>query len=313
MATSRSCPHLIFGGASLGLPGTEFDSPSAVTMLLERLAAHGVRTIDTAPRYPPTNPERSETLLGAAQAAASGFTIDTKLAFDFATRTGHGESVAVAASANASLARLNAPRVRTMYFHVKALKALQAAGKIEQVGVSNFSPDQVRDFVRACEENDGETVKPKLYQGEYNLIDRGMETELLPLLREHGIAFVAYRALAAGFMTGNFVPGETAKEGTRFSDAHPLGKLVQSLYSAPRYAQAWEMFSSALEHHGITPPEAGLRWICYHSALGNDDSVILGTSKIAYLEANIEAIEKGPLPSDLVEVLNRIGRIANGG
>ena len=66
--------------------------------------------------------------------------------------------------------------------------------------------------------------KPGCYQGEYNMIIRGIETKLLPLLRQHGMVFNAFRPLASGFLTVKFVKGKHA--GTRFDDEHPLGKFA---------------------------------------------------------------------------------------
>lgn len=46
-------------------------------------------------------------------------------------------------------------------------------------------------MLQLCEQNGWE--KPSCYQGPYNLVTRGMEKELLPLLRAHGIAFNAFQ------------------------------------------------------------------------------------------------------------------------
>ncbi|TVY53696.1 Oxidoreductase sirO [Lachnellula suecica] len=51
---------------------------------------------------------------------------------------------------------------------------------------------------------------------------------------------------------------------------------------------------------GMPIYEAALRWIVYHSALGEDDGVILGASKISQLKSNLGSIEKGPLDAGLV-------------
>ncbi len=60
-----------------------------------------------------------------------------------------------------------------------------------QVGVSNFPPEMLCEFLEICEKKG--YVKPSVYQGEYNLITRGAEQALFPILRKHGMAFIAYR------------------------------------------------------------------------------------------------------------------------
>lgn len=60
-----------------------------------------------------------------------------------------------------------------------------------QLGLANYSVEQVEEFVKVSEENG--FVKPSVYQGQYNAVCRHPEENLLPALRKHGIAFNAYR------------------------------------------------------------------------------------------------------------------------
>ena len=103
-------------------------------------------------------------------------------------------------------------------------------------------------------------------EGDYNLVEWGVERELLPVLRRHGISLVAYRVLGAGFLGGNFAAGAGRRQ-TRFAAEHPLGQAMQGLYGGERFARAHEMLEEALRPDGIPLVEAGLRWVCYHSAL----------------------------------------------
>ena len=48
----------------------------------------------------------------------------------------------------------------------------------------------LRELLRICEQRNYE--KPSVYQGQYNAVTRGMDTKLLPILREHGMTFTAY-------------------------------------------------------------------------------------------------------------------------
>jgi len=52
--------------------------------------------------------------------------------------------------------------------------------------------------------------------------------------------------------------------------------------------------------------EAALRWLFYHSALAENDGVILGASKISRLLSNLECIDRGPLEFGLVEVFKEV-------
>jgi aryl-alcohol dehydrogenase-like predicted oxidoreductase len=52
--------------------------------------------------------------------------------------------------------------------------------------------------------------------------------------------------------------------------------------------------------HRIPPAEGALRWVCYHSALGEEDGLILGELRLEQVKQNAEAVKKGPLPTGVV-------------
>ena len=105
---ASNTPSLIFGGASIGWTYT---SLSSVNDLLSSLLALGINQIDSAARYPPMSPGRSEQLLGEAQAAAKGFVIDTKVMCSGDSK-GSLAREAVEKSVVESLARLRVEKVR---------------------------------------------------------------------------------------------------------------------------------------------------------------------------------------------------------
>lgn len=59
-----------------------------------------------------------------------------------------------------------------------------------------------------------------------------------------------------------------------------------------------------LQSANISKIEAALRWVSYHSSLGPEDGIILGASKQQYLDQNIEAIRKGPLPAEIASSMD---------
>jgi aflatoxin B1 aldehyde reductase len=103
-------PDLHFGSATIG-SSDNFSTPSDVSTLLDRLLELGIRNIDTAARYPPTDMGASERLLGEASVASKGFIIDTKV---LTTTDGSDllRRVAVKTSVAESLQRLKVSKVR---------------------------------------------------------------------------------------------------------------------------------------------------------------------------------------------------------
>ena len=88
-----------------------------------------------------------------------------------------------------------------------ALVRQQEAGKIGHIGLSNFLAEQVRE---AC------AVAPiSVVEAKYSLLDSNCGVELLSVAREKGIGFLAYGALAQGFLSGKYGPGSRFENNDR--------------------------------------------------------------------------------------------------
>lgn len=101
-------PKLIFGAASFGM---NFVSPEEVQEVLDFLKQNNIIHLDTAGRYPPNSPGRSEELIGETKAASQGFTIDTKILTQGLNQHGHMEHSAVEQSLETSLCRMGVDQV----------------------------------------------------------------------------------------------------------------------------------------------------------------------------------------------------------
>ncbi|RWA12872.1 hypothetical protein EKO27_g2257 [Xylaria grammica] len=308
-------PQVVFGTAGLGLHGTAFQGASSVKDLLRMLRDLGISRLDTGARYPPLNPGLSEQLLGEARELSRDFVIDTKVYTD-AKKDGSGDLTleAISTSAYGSLQRLKRPEgVNVLYIHradpttpleeqIQGFAEQIAQGRCKTWGVSNMRPEVLEELLRLCEENGW--PKPSYYQGTYNVISRGMETKLWPILQTHNVKFVAFWALAAGFLTGNFVNGQHA--GTRMGDDNPLGKQIQKMYGSQDVLDAVKKFDTETRALGLTPLEVAVRWIFHHSKLTDDDCVLLGASKVEQIVENVAFIRKGPLPDNVLPLVEEL-------
>ena len=178
------------GGTEWGVASAEKDRLAAVRRALEL----GITFFDTAPTY---GDGASETLLGRAlKADRDRIAIATKV----------GPRDDPRRSLEASLRRLATDYVDLIQLHealegwerqLEQLHTLQEQGKALGVGLCNATH---RQLVRALE------IAPVIaYQGPYNLFDRDVEQRELPLCRERQIAFLAYRPLAAGLLSGKYL------------------------------------------------------------------------------------------------------------
>ncbi|KAH8892552.1 putative aldo/keto reductase [Thozetella sp. PMI_491] len=304
--------QLIFGCGGLG---EEFKGEEAAAELLKTLKELGIRRLDTAALYPPTDIGASQRLLGKTEAARSGFTVDTKVMISIQGIKHSLEPEKIAKSAEASRKILNFPdgqRIGVYYAHdpdVATPLAEQAAGfnaqykkgLFDKLGVCNFLPEMLAEFIDIYEREG--YVKPIVYQGVYNILSRQYEGQLFDLIRKHGMTFVVHSTLASGFLRGSLTSGQV--EGTRFAPGNIMSMNARR-YDQEKYHDVVRLLDEKLEPHGIPKTDAALRWVAIHSPIGPQDAIILGGSKIAQLKKNMAAIAQVPLTDDIVEVRNNV-------
>nr|WP_026682155.1 aldo/keto reductase [Priestia megaterium] len=169
---------------------------------------NGINMLDTAFIY---GPERSEELIGEVmkEYKREDIIIATKGAHKFI-----GDDIVMdnspaflKRSVEDSLRRLQTDYIDLFYIHfpdedtpkdeaVGALKELKDEGKIRSIGVSNFSPEQLKEANK-----DGYV---DVLQAEYNLLKRDAETKYFPYTEKENITFIPYFPLESGLLAGKY-------------------------------------------------------------------------------------------------------------
>jgi aryl-alcohol dehydrogenase-like predicted oxidoreductase len=277
--------------------GPRDDAESIAT--IHRALELGVDFFDTADMY---GPFVNEQLVGRA---LSGKREQVVVATKFAVVRGEdgswlgldGRPEYVRSCIEASLRRLGTDYVDLYYQHrvdpnvpiedtVGAMAELVQAGKVRYLGLSEAAASTIR---RA------HAVHPiTALQTEYSLWSREPEDEILPLVRELGIGFVAYSPLGRGFLSGeikspsDFGPDDRRGmfprfQGENFARNLALVERVQQLAAA----------------RGCTPAQLALAWVL---ARGDDIVPIPGTRRRSHLEQNLAALQLNLSPADLAEL-----------
>jgi len=175
----------------------------------------GVTLIDTAPVY---GFGTSETIVGRA-VAESG----QRASLQLATKAGlawsddgsvrrDGSRERIRREVDASLQRLQTDHLDVYFVHwpdctrpveesAAAMRELLEQGVIRAVGVSNFTPDQMARFARECPLH--------VAQPPYNIFERGIERDVIPWCRHHGVALMTYGALCRGLLSGKMTRGRS--------------------------------------------------------------------------------------------------------
>jgi aryl-alcohol dehydrogenase-like predicted oxidoreductase len=187
-----------------------------------------------------------------------------------------------------SLQRLGTDRIDLYQLHqpdpevpiaetLGALDELVRAGKVREIGCSNFSSDRLRAAEAAVKEGDARFVS---VQNQYSMVHRDPEADVIPECVRAGIAFLPYFPLASGLLTGKYRPGQPAPEGSRARDG--FGPKV---FTDENLALV-EALSGFAKAHGHTMLELAVSWLTAQPAVA---SVIAGAKSPAQVKANASA------------------------
>ncbi|OHB25343.1 MAG: aldo/keto reductase [Desulfuromonadaceae bacterium GWB2_53_15] len=277
----------------------------------------GVNFLDTSDMY---GPFTNEELIGRAiKGRRNQVVVATKFGImrsnqpaangGWAPVTGiNGRPEYVRSACDASLKRLGVDHIDLYYQHrvdadvpieetVGAMSDLVTAGKIRYIGLSEAG---IRTIRRA------HAVHPlTALQSEYSLWSRDPEDEILPVLRELGIGFVAYSPLGRGFLTGQLKsPDDFAADDYRRNSPRFQGE------NFTKNLEVVERVKAIAGRKGITPGQLALAWVL---ARGDDIVPIPGTKRRTYLEENIAAGTVAISAAEMDEIAELLPRGAASG
>lgn len=211
-----------------------------------------------------------------------------------------------------SMSALKTDKVDLLYLHgpdrsksyeqtLREINDLHNEGCFERFGISNFAAWEVAQMSETIRRNGWKNID--VYQGVYNALHRGVEPELFPALRHYGIAFYAYNPLAGGLLTDRYQRDTEAHEGDRFNPRLAQGVLYRKRYWNDAHFDALDKFRPLAKSLGLTTAQAALRWVSHHGKLSREsgDAIITSASTVEQLEENLDALEMGPLPDELVK------------
>ena len=136
-----------------------------------------------------------------------------------------------------------------------ALTDLVRAGKVRYVGSSTFPAWMVMEALGVAERE--HLVRLSSEQPPYNLLDRRIENELVPLALRHRVAIIPWAPLAQGLLSGRYKSGEPPAPGSRaVLGAGPMGDVRFT----QRNMTLGDQFTDLARQHGKTPGQLALLW-----------------------------------------------------
>jgi aryl-alcohol dehydrogenase-like predicted oxidoreductase len=167
---------------------------------------------------------------------------------------------------------------------------LVTSGKVRYIGVSNFAAWQMADMLAICDKRG--YIPPVITQNVYNMITRGLESELAPFLEAHSIGMAIYNPIAGGLLTGKHKPGQP-EENTRFSN----NKMYYNRYWSQDNFQAVEKLAAVAAEHGLSLLQLAMKWCAQQAYV---TSIISGVSKLSQIQQNIESVEGELLDDEIL-------------
>ncbi|MET0458353.1 MAG: aldo/keto reductase [Ilumatobacteraceae bacterium] len=279
----------------------------ASTAVIHAAIDAGITFFDTADIYGTRG--ASEAIIG--QALAGGrrdrVVIGTKFAGPFdGEPAGKGAGAGwIREAVEGSLRRLQTDRIDLYQQHMfdpsvpieetqGALAELVAAGKVREIGASNFSAAQIADAEALSEQR----TWPRFasVQNRFSLLDRGALDEVIPTCDRLGVAFLPFFPLAAGMLTGKYRAGQDFPAGSRL--AGMPAERVSSFANDRNHALVAALEDVATER-GHTLLELAFAWLTAQPSIA---SVIAGATSPAQIAANVAAVDWTLGPDDLAAV-----------
>lgn len=279
---------------------------SATRRVIDASIASGMNFLDTSDTYGKT---KSEEMIGRAlKGRRASVIIATKFGKPVdPTRTGARPEY-VHQACNDSLRRLDTDYIDLYQLHAPdptvpiadtlgALDELVKAGKVREIGCSNFSAEQIREADEASQR--GNLARFVSVQNYYNMLRRDDEADAIPECERLGIAYLPYFPLESGLLTGKYRLGKGAPTGTRIAE----GGSLAAKFTEDNLATIERLIAFA-ESRRHTLLELAVSWLLRYSVVA---SVIAGATSADQVLANAAAASWTLTPEDIEtvdEILN---------
>ena len=292
--TGMQVSELCLGAMTFGRETPEDESYA----LMDRFFDAGGNFIDTADVY---SRGTSETIVGRwlDQQRREDLVIATKVfgAMGDGPNDRGLSRKHIMASVEASLRRLQTDYIDLYQIHswdantpleetLDTLNTLVQSGKVRYIGASNVTGWQLQRAVDLSRERGWEPFA--CLQPLYNLLDRAIEWELLPVCANEGIGVIPWSPLRGGWLSGKYYRGmEGPPSGTRVEEASKRG--WSESWEAYGTERTWTILDELFEiadKTDKTPAQVALRWLLEQEAV---TAPITGVRTMKHLEDNLGA------------------------
>ena len=270
----------------------------------------GITSFDTADVY--AN-QAAEKVLGDALKGLrrEGLEIFTKVYWPVSEKKPNDTGLSrkhIMESINGSLKRLQTDYVDLYQAHrydvetpleetMQAFADIVRQGKALYIGVSEWNAEQIRAGHKLSKELGFQLISS---QPQYSALWRVIEAEVIPTCRELGVSQIVWSPMAQGVLTGKYLPGQPAPEGSRGADER-LGGMMGKYLSDDVLTRV-QLLAPLAEKLELTMAQFALAWV-----LQNDNvaSAIVGATRPEQISSNIAAVGV-EIPEEVMQQVSEI-------
>jgi aryl-alcohol dehydrogenase-like predicted oxidoreductase len=297
---------LALGAMNFGASGRT--TQDEATALVDAALDGGINLIDTADMY---SQGESEVMVGQAiKSRRDDLVLATKATMPMGDERNHRGSSRrwLFKALDDSLRRLDVEHVDLYQIHrwdpstsdeetLSALTDLQRAGKIRSFGSSTFPAYRIVQAQWAARGN--HLSRYVTEQPSYSILQRGIETHVLPVTQEYGLGVLAWSPLASGWLSGAVRAGQEIS--TSRSKVLPQRFDLTDPANQARL-DAVEKLAKLAEQAGLTLIQLALGFVTAHPGV---TSALIGPRTLDHLKSQLEAAET-VLPADVLDEIDAV-------
>ncbi|QOR69163.1 aldo/keto reductase family protein [Ruania alkalisoli] len=291
--------------------GSQVENDTATACVRAALDA-GITSFDTADVYANT---KAEEVLGAALAheRRESLEIFTKVYFPTGPMGPNDTGLSrkhIMESINGSLRRLDTDYVDLYQAHrydyatpleetMQAFADVVRAGKALYIGVSEWTAEQLRAGHALAKELGISLISS---QPQYSMVWRVIEDEVVPTSSELGISQIVWSPVAQGVLTGKYLPGQAAPDGSRAADTKGGAKMIEGLLGREDLLRRVQDLRPVAQELDLTMAQLAVAWV-----LQNDNvaAALIGASRPEQVAENVAAAGIR-IPGELMKRIDEI-------
>lgn len=274
--------------------GSQVDDTDAIATVHAALDA-GITTFDTADAYANT---AAESVLGKAIQGQRRESLEIFTKVYWPTGPGGANDSGLSRkhimeSINGSLKRLGTDYVELYQAHrydyetpieetFTAFADIVRQGKALYIGVSEWTAEQLREGHALAKELNFQLISN---QPQYSMLWRVIEDKVVPASEELGISQIVWSPMAQGVLSGKYLPGQPAPEGSRATDEKSGANFIKRFLNDDVLTAVQKLGPIAADA-GITVPQLSLAWVLHNP---NIAAALVGASRPEQLEDTVKA------------------------